>query len=115
MAEKQMHELRDESVPHASVGEGCADTSLAAATYAEREIGLSTLDRADQLGDLPGPFGVIGVQEHENVRSHRPRQKMLDSGHAKGREIQLKTALDGLAVPLHPGAERYYREIGLLK
>lgn len=42
-------------------------------------------------------------------------RRLLDNGHAKGREIRLETALDGLAVPLHPGAERYYREIGLLK
>lgn len=40
----------------------------------------------------------------------------LDAGHAKGNAIQLKTALDGLlGVPLHPGAERFYREVGLLK
>ena len=46
---------------------------------------------------------------HENAR------RLLDNGHAKGREIRLETALNGLAVPLHPGAERYYREIGLLE
>ena len=46
---------------------------------------------------------------HENAR------RLLDNGHAKGREIRIETALDGLAVPLHPGAERYYREVGLLK
>lgn len=34
----------------------------------------------------------------------------LDSGHPKGQEITLETALDGIAVPLHPGAARYYRE-----
>lgn len=39
----------------------------------------------------------------------------LDSGHPEGRNIRLETALDGLAVPLHPGAERFYREAGLLK
>jgi TRAP transporter TAXI family solute receptor len=40
----------------------------------------------------------------------------LDSGHAKGKAIQKATALSGLlGVPLHPGAERFYREAGLLK
>jgi uncharacterized protein len=41
---------------------------------------------------------------------------VLDAGHAKGKAIQPKTALDGLTgVPLHPGAERFYKEAGLLK
>lgn len=43
--------------------------------------------------------------------THRP---VLDTGHAKGREITLDTALDGLGIPLHPGAERFYRGIGRL-
>ena len=41
-------------------------------------------------------------------------RRLLDNGHAKGRAIRLETALDGIAVPLHPGAQRYYREIGRL-
>ena len=45
-----------------------------------------------------------------------PRNRVtLDAGHAKGKLIQLATALDGVSTPLHPGAERYYRERGLLK
>lgn len=35
--------------------------------------------------------------------------------HAAGSTISKDTLLDGLSVPLHPGAERYYKEIGLLK
>ena len=46
---------------------------------------------------------------------HRNSRKLLDNGHAKGREISLENALSGIAVPLHPGARRYYREIGLLQ
>lgn len=40
---------------------------------------------------------------------------LLDVGHSKGRSVRLEAALDGIAIPLHPGAERYYREIGMLK
>lgn len=40
---------------------------------------------------------------------------LLDVGHAKGASINKETALAGVGVPLHPGAERYYREVGLLK
>ena len=45
-------------------------------------------------------------------------RKLLDNGHPKGKSITLETALDGIdgiGVPLHPGAERFYREIGMLK
>lgn len=35
--------------------------------------------------------------------------------YARGKDVQLKTALDGMGVPLHPGAARYYKEIGLIK
>ena len=40
----------------------------------------------------------------------------LDAGHAKGKAIRKETALSGLqGVPLHAGAERFYKEAGLLK
>ena len=42
-------------------------------------------------------------------------QQLLRAGHPKGREITLETALDGIAIPLHPGAERFYKEAGLAK
>jgi TRAP transporter TAXI family solute receptor len=40
---------------------------------------------------------------------------LLDVGHAKGKSITTETALDGIGIPLHPGAERFYKEAGLLK
>jgi uncharacterized protein len=54
-------------------------------------------------------YGITKALWHENAR------KLLDNGHAKGLAITLETALDGIAIPLHPGAERYYREVGLLQ
>lgn len=39
----------------------------------------------------------------------------LDAGHAKGKMIRKETALAGAGVPLHPGAEKFYKEIGLIK
>lgn len=46
---------------------------------------------------------------------HPTTRQLLDTGHPKGSQIMLEKALDGLGIPLHRGAERYYREIGLLK
>lgn len=40
---------------------------------------------------------------------------LLDVGHSKGAEVTIETALDGVAIPIHPGAERYYREIGVIE
>ncbi len=42
-------------------------------------------------------------------------QRALAGGHAKGRLITLDRAMQGAGIPLHPGAERYYREAGVLK
>ena len=39
----------------------------------------------------------------------------LDTGHAKGKSIRKESALAGVGIPLHPGAERFYKEAGLLK
>ena len=44
--------------------------------------------------------------------SDRTRQ-LLVAGHPKGREVRLESALVGMGVPLHPGAARYYQELGL--
>jgi hypothetical protein len=39
----------------------------------------------------------------------------LVAEHSAGKAIKKENALKGLPVPLHPGAEKYYREVGLLK
>jgi TRAP transporter TAXI family solute receptor len=39
----------------------------------------------------------------------------LVNAHVAAKSIELKHALDGMPVPLHPGAEKYYREVGLIK
>jgi TRAP transporter TAXI family solute receptor len=40
-------------------------------------------------------------------------RRLLDAGHPAGRSMRLESAVTGLTIPLHPGAERYYREAGL--
>lgn len=42
-------------------------------------------------------------------------QKTLQSGHPKGKMITLKNAVQGVGIPFHPGAERFYKEAGALK
>jgi len=35
--------------------------------------------------------------------------------HAKAKNITLETALDGISIPFHPGAEKFYKEVGMVK
>jgi uncharacterized protein len=42
-------------------------------------------------------------------------QKTLAAGHAKGKLITRENAVRSAGIPFHPGAERFYREAGLLK
>jgi len=56
-------------------------------------------------------YGITKALWNDNTR------KLLDNGHAKGKQITPDTALDGvsaLGVPLHSGAEKFYREAGLM-
>lgn len=45
---------------------------------------------------------------------HPTARQLLDNGHRRGRSIRLASALDGAGIPLHPGAERFYREQNIL-
>lgn len=42
-------------------------------------------------------------------------RRLLDHGHPRGKSIRLSDSLNGITIPLHPGAERFYREAGVLK
>jgi TRAP transporter TAXI family solute receptor len=39
----------------------------------------------------------------------------LIAAHAQGRNITIESALEGMSIPLHPGAEKFFREKGVLK
>lgn len=39
----------------------------------------------------------------------------LAEAHPAAKDIQLERATNGLPIPLHPGAERFYREVGVLE
>ncbi len=52
-------------------------------------------------------YGITQALWHQNNR------QLLDTGHPLGKRIELHKALDGIAIPLHPAAERFYREVGL--
>ena len=74
--------------------------------------------------DIATPAVMAILITHEDV----PEQQIYDfltsmfknlddiaAVHAKGKEITLKGALNGLTAPLHPGAARFFKEKGLIK
>jgi TRAP transporter TAXI family solute receptor len=54
-------------------------------------------------------YGITRALWHKNSRA------VLDNGPPEAKRIQLQDALAGVPVPLHPGAERYYREVKLIE
>lgn len=70
-------------------------------------VGAQWVTSVKQPDDLI--YGVTKALWNASTR------KLLDAGHAKGKVIQSATALAGAGIPLHPGAEKFYREAGLLK
>ncbi len=70
-------------------------------------VGAQWVTSADVPEDLI--YGITAALWNENTR------KLLDSGHQKGKAITVETALDGVGIPLHPGAEKFYREQGMIE
>ncbi len=52
-------------------------------------------------------YDITKAMFNENSR------KLFDKGHAKGKSLTLETALDGVGIPVHPGAAKFYKEAGL--
>ncbi len=69
-------------------------------------VGAEMLVRATLDADLV--HGVTRALWHENTR------RLLIEGHPKGRSFDPTKAVANVSVPLHAGAERYYREVGLV-
>ncbi|MCK0168398.1 TAXI family TRAP transporter solute-binding subunit [Jannaschia sp. S6380] len=91
-----------------------AEDLIPAGTYEGQDADVTTISvgaqwvtSADQPEELV--YEITKALWNDNTR------KLLDGGHAKGASITAETALDGIGIPLHPGAERFYREAGLLE
>ncbi len=89
-----------------------AKFSLPANTYKGQDSAVDTLAvRAIWAthDDLPDDIAYAVVKAlYENTET-------LGKVHPKGKEIDLQSALESISVPLHPGAEKFYREKGLIK
>ena len=70
-------------------------------------VGAQWVTSSDQPEQLV--HDITAAMWNDNSR------KLFDNGHAKGADITPDTALTGVLTPLHPGAERFYREAGLIE
>ncbi|WP_414833975.1 TAXI family TRAP transporter solute-binding subunit [Afifella sp. YEN Y35] len=91
-----------------------AANTIPAGTYEGQDEDVETLSVGAQLvtsADQPEEliYEITKALWNDNTR------KLLDSGHAKGKVITLDTALDGVGIPLHPGAKKFYDEAGVSK
>lgn len=91
-----------------------AQNTVPAGTYEGVDSDVDTLSVGAQWvtsADLPEDliYGITAALWNDSTRA------LLDSGHQKGKMITLETALDGVGIPIHPGAEKFYREKGLIE
>lgn len=70
-------------------------------------VGAQWVTSADQPEELI--YNITAALWNDTTRA------LLDAGHQKGKSITLETAVDGVGIPFHPGAERFYREQGLIE
>jgi TRAP transporter TAXI family solute receptor len=90
-----------------------SSSPIVAGTYEGQDKDVSTLAvgaqwlvSADQPDELV--YGITKALWNDTSR------KLLRH-HAKGKDVTPETALEARGIPLHPGAERFYREAGLIK
>ncbi len=50
---------------------------------------------------------------YELTKAMFENKDIIDETHDRGKDLKLDTALDGMPIELHPGAERYYNEKGI--
>jgi TRAP transporter TAXI family solute receptor len=91
------------------------------APYIAATIPAGTYEGQD--ADVPTAAVVNFLVTHEGVSEETVYQMTkllfenlgpLEAAHAAAKQISLENALNGMPLPLHPGAERYYKEAGLM-
>lgn len=91
-----------------------ASGSIPAGTYAGMDTDTATVDIGTQL-IVNETLDERRAYEITAALWSKRTRKLLDEGHPKGAQVRLESALRGVAIPLHPGAARFYREAGILK
>ncbi|MBV0912193.1 TAXI family TRAP transporter solute-binding subunit [Anianabacter salinae] len=91
-----------------------AENLVPAGTYEGMDADVTTLSVGAQwITSADRPEDLI--YEITKAMWNDSTRRLLDAGHQKGKDITVETALDGIGIPLHAGAERFYREQGMIE
>ncbi|MCY1506456.1 TRAP transporter solute receptor, TAXI family [compost metagenome] len=85
--------------------------TIPAKTYDGQETEVATVSIVNVLVTHQGVSNDLAYQMTKLLFDNLPR---LVTAHAAAKDIRLENAAKNLPIPLHPGAERYYKEKGLL-
>ena len=95
-----------------SLGAPYQATTIPAGTYDGQEADVATVSIPNFLVTHAG---VSDETAYQMTKLLFENLDTLAASHQAATQISIDTALDGMPIPLHPGAERYYREQGLLQ
>ncbi len=86
--------------------------TIPAGTYSKQEADVPTAAITNILVTHSGVSDDLGYQMTKLMYDNLAA---LQAAHAAAKAIRLDAALSSMPIPLHPGAERYYKEQGLIK
>lgn len=84
---------------------------IPASTYEGQTTDVSTVAIQNLLVTQSGVSDDLAYQMTKIMFEHLDR---LGNAHSAAKSISLEKATKNLPIPLHPGAERYYKEVGAL-
>jgi len=85
--------------------------SIPAGTYDGQDAEVPTVAITNILVSHEGVSEDVAYQMTKLMFENLER---LGNAHSAAKDIKLETAAKNLPIPLHPGAERYYKEVGAL-
>ncbi len=59
--------------------------------------------------------GVPDDTAYQMTKAMYENLDKIDAAHNAAKAIKRENAVKGMPIPLHPGAEKYYREVGVMK
>ena len=109
------HEITLVAIPEevvSAIGAPYAPAVIPAGTYTGQDADVPTAAVGNMLISHAGVSEETAYQMTKQLFENLDRMR---SAHAAAEGITPEGAIAGVSIPLHPGAERYYREIGLIE